>query len=246
MIGYRAAVLAAATALTSGVAHAQFAPSADKKAPAPALDADLHAAYLAVESLQLERPTPEEATREPPAGRPAWLRWLLDLLGGGANLVGPILRIVFWVGLAAALGALLWFMFRDARGIRLIGARRARAGGPEDDVLADIRPDAAAARTLLEDADRLAGEGRFADAVHLLLFRSIEDIQTNAPGAVPKSLTAREIGALRQLPPRPRSAQAPIIEIVERSFFGARGVDADQWRAARASYETFAFGEAWA
>ena len=81
--------------------------------------------------------------------------------------------------------------------------------------------------------------------MHLLLFRSIEDIQTRIEIGVPRSLTAREIGKLGFLPDRARTALSPIIAIVERSFFGGRDVDESGWHTARASYEDFAFGEQW-
>ena len=63
-------------------------------------------------------------------------------------------------------------------------------------------------------------------------------------GGVPRSLTAREIQSLGDLTQRTREALAPIIALVERSFFGGRPVDADGWQTARASYQSFAFGEA--
>ena len=64
-------------------------------------------------------------------------------------------------------------------------------------------------------------------------------------GGVPRSLTAREIGGLGQLPEQAKLALNPIIMIVERSFFGDRDVDAPDWKTARGSYERFAFGEGW-
>ena len=46
---------------------------------------------------------------------------------------------------------------------------------------------------------------------------------------------------------RPRLAISRAVnEVVERSFFGGRAVDADGWQEARRSYEEFAFGEGWA
>lgn len=113
-------------------------------------------------------------------------------------------------------------------------------------MLTDIRPDGDRARSLLEEADALAREGKFAEAVHLLLFRSIEDVQERLEGGVPTSMTAREIAGLGSLPERARRALRPIIQIVENSFFGGRDVDAAGWQSARRSYEDFAFGDGWA
>ena len=58
-------------------------------------------------------------------------------------------------------------------------------------------------------------------------------------------LTAREIGGLGLLPEHAKRDLSPIIMIVERSFFGDRDVDEDGWKAARGSYQNFAFGADW-
>ena len=199
-----------------------------------------HVAYLADRELQLTRPELQEEPAElkPP---PGWLSAIARFL----ESLGPVFRIVFWLAAALVVAGLLYFLFGEAIRLRLGGFRK-RDAKPKDDVLQDIRPDAAAARSLLEEADALARQGRFAEAVHLLLFRSIEDIQERLDGGVPTSLTAREIAGLGKLPERARRALKPIIQVVERSFFGGRVVDSEGWLEARRSYEDFAFGEGWA
>ncbi len=107
------------------------------------------------------------------------------------------------------------------------------------------RPAPAAARALLQEADALAAEGRFAEAAHLLLLRSIEDIHKHRPGAVRPALTSRDIARLEALSPANRQAFAAIAAVVERSLFGGRAVDADGFAFCRATYEAFAFPEAW-
>jgi hypothetical protein len=209
------------------------------------LDTDLdavdraHAAYLADGELQLERP---EQTVEPvpPKPPPAWLKAFSDFL----QSLGPFFQFIFWVAAALVVAGLLYFLFGEAIRLRL-GGRAKPKERITDDILPDLRPDAGAARSLLEEADALARQGRFAEAVHLLLFRSIEDIQERLEGGVPVSLTAREISSLGRLPDRVKRALEPIIQVVERSFFGGRPVDADGWQQARRSYESFAFGEGW-
>ena len=209
-----------------------------------ATDLDLvdraHAAYLADGKLQLERP---EQTIEPtpPKPPPRWLEAIARLL----QSLGPVFQVIFWAAVALVVTGLLYFLFGEAIRLRL-GGRAKPKGKLQDDMLPELRPDAAAARSLLEEADALARQGRFAEAVHLLLFRSIEDIQAHLEGGVPVSLTAREISSLGRLPERAKRALGPIIQVVERSFFGGRSVDAEGWQEARGSYETFAFGEGWA
>lgn len=199
-----------------------------------------HREYLRDGALQLQRPEQEE-TRIDPSPPPDWLQ----SIGRFLEWLGPLFRTLFWLAAIIVALALIWFLFGEAIRMRL-GFQRKPKETPQDDILTDIRPDAGRARSLLEEADALAREGRFAEAVHLLLFRSIEDIQEHLEGGVPPALTAREIAGLGQLPDRARRALRPIIQIVEHSFFGGRPVDASGWASARRSYEDFAFGEGWA
>lgn len=201
---------------------------------------DAHEAYLRDENLQLIRPEQEDTEIEPSAP-PDWLEDFAAFI----ERLAPLFQIIFWAAAVAVIAGLVYFLFGEAIRMRLGWTRKPKEK-PQDDVLTDIRPDADKARSLLEEADALAREGRFAEAVHLLLFRSIEDVQERLDGGVPTSLTAREIAGLGSLPDRARRALKPIIQIVENSFFGGRVVDADGWQSARRSYEDFAFGEGWA
>ncbi|AXE64767.1 hypothetical protein BBF93_11420 [Hyphomonas sp. CACIAM 19H1] len=199
-----------------------------------------HRAYLRDGDLQLARPEQADIEIEP-REPPGWIRAIGEFL----EALGPLFKLIFWIAAGAVILGLLYFLFGEAIRMRL-GFTRKEKVKAVDDVLTDIRPDADRARSLLEEADALAREGRFAEAVHLLLFRSIEDVQERLEGGVPTSLTAREIAGLGSLPDRARRALRPIIQIVENSFFGGRDVDAEGWQNARRSYEDFAFGEGWA
>ncbi len=203
---------------------------------------DVHSAFLEDPDLQLEWPDADPPDRpEPP---PGWLRELAEFIGDIFAALGPLFRLVFYLMCALAVGSIAWFVGRNLLDARFPALRRKTATGPDESVAEPYRPDVTTARSWLEEADRLAAEGRYAEAVHLLLFRSIEDIQTRRQGSVPRSLTAREIARLETLPDNARDGLAPIIQIVERSFFGGRSVDLQGWQAARDSYGRFAFGEA--
>lgn len=175
----------------------------------------------------------------PPPKVPDWLAWLGEALKAAA----PVLKIVFWVGLAALAVLIVFALVREI--IRL-KAPTARAEGPTLKADPVWKPDAVAARDLLSAADQLAGEGRFLDAAHLLLLRSVEDIQKHRPKALRVSYTAREIALLPALPDAARSAFAGIARVVERGLFGGRPVDAEDFAACRAAYEAFALPEGWA
>ena len=190
-----------------------------------------HQALLKTRGIQFD------FARAPP--QPPAPKWLVDFFKALGEF-GPILKFLFWGGLILAAALILWFIVREV----LASRRQAKAkSGPS---AADWRPEAGAARELLEAADRLAVEGRYDEALHLLLFRSIEEITGRRPGAVRPALTSRDIARLDAMPERPRSAFARIAERVETSFFGGRPVAAADFAAARGDYQAFAFAEDWA
>ncbi|MCH9750993.1 MAG: hypothetical protein K0U61_02135 [Alphaproteobacteria bacterium] len=202
-------------------------------------------AYTADETLQLERPEwePEVQAFEPRNNR-SGPNPIARAIAAFFNAIGSVLGYILFIVIVLAILAGLYMVFGES--ISLRGRQKEKKAEADISIIPDLRPEEARAHALLDDADRLAAEGKFAEAVHLLLFRSIDDIQEKHSGIIARSLTAREIGALGILPDPIRNALSPIIRIVERSFFGGREVDANGWQEARASYETFAFGEAWA
>jgi len=138
---------------------------------------------------------------------------------------------------------LLYILFRWVEGGGLAFLKRARKPSlPEEDTW---RPEEAPARALLAEADALAASGRYAEAAHLLLFRSIEDIDRKRPQVVRPALTSRDIAGASQLPATPRKAFLSIVMTVERSLFAGRPLDRDDWTGCRAAYETFAFAPEW-
>ena len=135
------------------------------------------------------------------------------------------------VGLAVVLvGAVVWRYL----GHRAAGRRDAEPPEPEWAL------DTSETLALLEDADRLAAEGRFDEATHLLLRRSVGQIAAARPDLLEPSTTAREIAALQALPDGARRAFAVIAGRVERSLFALRSLSADDWNSARAAYADFA------
>ena len=188
-----------------------------------------HRALLHARGLQLDF---KGAPPQPPTPK-----WLLDL-GKALAEFGPVLKFVFWGGLALGAALIVVFIIRE-----LLASRARKVAKPTARV--DWRPEEAVARALLESADRLSAEGQYGEAIHLLLYRSIDDLVGRRPGVVRPALTSRDIAALDAMPAGPRGAFARIAERVERSFFGGRDADAADFAAARADYEAFAFAEAW-
>jgi hypothetical protein len=194
---------------------------------------------------------------KPPAPPPAWLTNFFHWLAYGpvgrffswlARFMpdAPIARGLLWVLLAVLAVTLLWVIVVRVREgqWRLPHRRRATAvlAEPEEDSWA---PDAAPVRAWLNEADLLAAEGRYAEAVHHLLFRSIEDIARRRPRLVRPALTSRELAAAEAVPAPARDLFARIARLVERSLFGGRPVSLDDWTGARAAYANFALPGTW-
>ncbi|MCB2076834.1 MAG: hypothetical protein KDE55_03940 [Novosphingobium sp.] len=163
-----------------------------------------------------------------------WLRGLLEPLGNALGLSWPVVEKVL-IALAILLALfILWRLLGP-----LIGHWRQRALTAEP----EWAPDRQAAIALLEDADRLASEGRFGEAVHLLLQRSVGHIADTRPDWLQPASTAREIAAIPMLPDRARHAFTEIAVRVERSLFALRDLEAADWHAARAAYSDFALAD---
>ena len=176
---------------------------------------------------------------------PRWwqefLEWLHDAfapLGEALNAFGRMLgmsgQALMWIVIAIGVLLALYLIWRIVDPLAL--ARRAK---PAEDAPV-WTPEASEALSLLEDADRLAAEGRFDEATHLLLKRSVGQIAAARPELLEPSSTAREIAALPALPPAARSAFGVIAARVERSLFALRSLTAEDWHAARAAYSEFA------
>lgn len=180
-------------------------------------------------------PTPPPPPPEPP---PEWVqdiqRFLGEIVGAIARLFGDGWPVIKWVLLAAAIAALIAII------LHFLDLFPKKAEADEDAEEIAWTPQRAQAVALLEEADRLAAEGRFEEATHLLLQRSVGHIAKARPDWLDPSSTAREIAGLPGLSAAARNAFRAISERVERSLFALRRLDAEDWRIARAAYADFA------
>lgn len=205
--------------------------SASPQPPSEAL-ARAHEALLRDRDTQFRFDAPE-TPREPPR-----IGWLADLL----DVIGPLLRYLFWAALAVVVAAVVWFIVREVLRAKFPDRFGKRKSAAEE---VEWRPEAEDARALLEDADALAAQGRYAEAAHLLLLRSVEDIEGRDAALLRPSLTARDIAELPALPSGARHAFGRIAAVVERGIFAGRDVDAEGWTECRRAYADFAFPETW-
>ena len=198
--------------------------------------------------------TPAEQPPQPPAWLKAFAHWMdkvFEPVGRFLKWIGSFFpdaayaRILLWTVIGLGAAALLWAVYnRIRRGEwRLRLPRRARVADAPDEE--EWTPEETGARSWLQEADALAREGRFAEAIHHLLFRSIDDIASRRPALVRPALTSRELAASEGLPGRARDLFAGIARMVERSLFGGWPVAEGDWLEARAAYSDFALPAAW-
>lgn len=158
----------------------------------------------------------------PPAPPPEWLQLLPKL--------APLLEWALYAGAAVLAFVLLRAAWR--------WWQRRGTAPPEAEI--GWRPEAGAARELLAEADRLAAAGRYGEAAHLILLRSVEQIAARDPLAVRPALTSRDIARLPGLAAPVAGAFAEIAAIVERWLFaGADAAEAD-WTRCRQAYAAVA------
>ena len=181
--------------------------------------------------LQVNVPAPKTPEWLLALGR--FFRAIFEPIGHALGMSWPVL---FWVLIGLAVLFVVYAIWRFSEPLRLGWRRKeAKSGAPDD-----WTPDQAEALALLEDADALAREGRFDEATHLLLRRSVQQIAQARPEWIGRASTAREIGAIAALPERARQAFTQIAGLVERSLFALRELGSDDWEAARAAYALFA------
>lgn len=188
-----------------------------------------------IQYAPVEMPAPPET--------PGWLErlseWLaqwLEPFGRALGLGWPTFKVIL---IAGAIVLALWLAWRLlAPWIEQWRLRRRDDEGDED-----WSPDRSAALALLSDADRLAGEGRYDEAVHLLLQRSVRQIEDARPEWIVPASTAREIARFEPLPAAARQAFAIIAAIVEKALYALHSLDAADWQAAREAYSDFALAK---
>jgi len=195
---------------------------------------------MAAGDIQTRFPIPP-----PPPEMPAWMKDLFEAIGSFFRWSAPALKPMLWIAAVLLALFLLYHLVPTfARWVDNLPWMRKR--GPEAGDEAVGHAEAGAARALLAEADALAEAGRFDEAVHLLLYRSVEDIEGRRPGLVRPAMTSRELAEARDLPAAARGAFSRIARAVEISLFGGRSIDADVWTACRSAYAELTVPRNWA
>jgi hypothetical protein len=175
----------------------------DVLAQSPSAIEQARAAVVSDSGLQLALPGATEPPKATTFQIPDW--WVLGLVGLG---------VLFFL-----------YNLRD-----IIPAWRRRAS--EEGELAGETGELAAQspNDILLSADELAREGRYVEAMHILLLKSLGDMRRRLNEQFADSLTSREILRRAALSDAGARALRAIVLSVERSYFGQHPV-------ARADYE---------
>jgi len=142
---------------------------------------------------------------------------------------------LLWVLAAAGVGLLL-YMLSDM--LPALGFA-ARGQSPEDDEEVGgslARPP----EQVLAAADDLARQGRFVDAMHVLLLQGLADIRRYLGEQHADSLTSREILRSTKLSNAGREPLRDIIARVEWTYFGRHPAEREDYAACRASFDSLA------
>lgn len=154
----------------------------------------------------------------------------------------------FWDGLSEVLKALfiagtvilgvflLWYIFGKVDAFKGLFKKKDKPAQDQKPISTQV---VQTARNRLAEAQGLAAEGRFEEAVHFLLLHTIDDVKAQTDRYLPQSWTAREIlrnSALLEAAIGPLDA---IVQTVEKSFFGDAAIDKQGYDHCIAQYEAF-------
>ena len=151
------------------------------------------------------------------------------------STLSSVMHVALW-GLVIVLAMLfaLWLGTELSRGDR-------DPAIPTDE--SEARMQAAVDRIIerpLGDADELAGRGAYAEAIHTLLLRTLQELVRTSAVRVAPAMTSREILARVPLQPAARDALAGLITAVEITHFGDEPASVADYQRCREQFHVFA------
>jgi hypothetical protein len=145
-------------------------------------------------------------------------------------------RILLWIAVICGAATLAYYI----RAILPAGglARPSAWDDPSDPAaLRRLRDGRSAAQVT---ADDLAQEGRYVEAMHVLLLQALDEMRNRLDQRFADSLTSREIMRRANVSADAKTALRDIIGWVERAYFGAHLAAAGDYAACRRSFVAFA------
>jgi hypothetical protein len=153
--------------------------------------------------------------------------------GDGLNLLNHLdtARVVLWTVVAVGTAVLAYCLYEVLPVFG--GASRPRWENSADDGAVGAGSGDAAVRAA---ADELAAQGRFVEAMHVLLLQGLDEMRMRLDLRFADSLTSREIVSRANAPAGAKAALRDIIRWVEHAYFGDHPVDRSDYDACRRSY----------
>lgn len=171
---------------------------------------------------QADREQPAEAPREQIEPSEPPLLW---------EIPDDVLRVGLWICLIGGVAIIAWSM-RDYLPWLTAGYKE-----PALAPAAPLAPQADRLAVIQDEADSLAGGGRFVEAMHLLLLQSLAEMRKRLATEFADSLTSREILRKSSLNEAGAQSLSQIIHAVERSYFGREPVGQDDYLACRQQFD---------
>jgi hypothetical protein len=175
---------------------------------------------------QTEKPEPEVAPEVEQWTIPPWL-----------------VKTILWTLGAVVAAIILFFLFNLARELleSRLGIKRSPKAPPAEPVKVQAVPPArreAEHRTLAE-ADALAAEGRFSEAIHLLLLVAMERLRRELGPRVAPAMTGREVLRLSAIPGEAAAPLTRMVSLSEINHFGGRSAKEPDYRNCRDDFLRF-------
>jgi hypothetical protein len=181
---------------------------------------------LADSRYQTERPEPEQKPQIEPFTIPPWLA-----------------KTIFWAVIVGVAAVVLFFLFNLALDyLRDRTAFKRNRDRPAEVIQRVETPPAERRRAdpgTLAEADRLAAEGRFGEAIHLLLLVAMARLHRELGPRVAPAMTGREVLRLPALPGATVEPLTRMVRLSEINHFGGRRAAEPDYRDCRADFLRF-------
>ena len=156
-------------------------------------------------------------------------------------------KALFWIMVAGVATLVAFFLYNLAADlIRNRGAfKRNRARGAEapervETPRAEARP---VDHRSLAEADDLAAQGRFSEAIHLLLLVALDRLHRELGLRVAPAMTGREVLHLPSLPDATVGPLTRMVQVSEINHFGGRHAEAPDYQSCREEFLRFSDAE---
>ena len=149
-------------------------------------------------------------------------------------------------GEGPALGnALMWLLLGVGVVVTVMWIARALSGYTRDAQAPSraspvARPPPARLERPKTDAERLAEDGRYDEAIHVLLLETLRALDRHVPGGIRKSYTSREVLSRIELPSAAHPELESLVSAVETSLFGNDVSERIDYEACVGHFQRFA------